>query len=111
MDLRYNMIIANGRNITPDVAFCKYNPKTKKYDVRFNNGKVFSYNYKSISWLREPKTLNPSDYRIFHGNRKLTEINEINKFNDGHDEYWHICFKNGRQYALNRNDLKLTLPV
>lgn len=43
LNTKSNMIIANGRIVTPDIKFCNYNNTTHKYDITFNNGKVYSY--------------------------------------------------------------------
>ena len=42
------MIFVKGEIKTAEIAFCTYNPDTKKWDVRFTNGKKYSYAYGKI---------------------------------------------------------------
>lgn len=107
MNPRQNMIIANGKNITSDVVFCKYNSQIKKYDIKFKTGKIYSYGYNNVTWMREPKTLNPSDFRIVHEKKELFGISEIFVFEDGNCKYWHICFENGSERDYEESTLKI----
>jgi len=101
------MIIANGKNITPDVVFCQYNPQTRKYDIKFKTGKTYAYGYNNVTWMREPKVLNPSDLRIVHDTKELFGITEIFVFGDGDNKYWHVCFKNGSERDYEESTLKI----
>ena len=64
MNTRKQMLIAKGEIITPKVKFCNYNKSTGKWDIVFNNGKKFSYNYNNVSFLTEPEVLNPALHKI-----------------------------------------------
>lgn len=39
MNTRYNMIFIRGEIKTAEVMVCNFNADTKKWDVKFNNGK------------------------------------------------------------------------
>ncbi len=45
MNTKQNMIIVNQTNrvITSDIAWCNYNSESHKYDIKFNNGKIYNY--------------------------------------------------------------------
>ncbi len=105
MNLTQNMIIANGRIITPKVKSCKYNKGTQKWDVTFTEGKTYSYNYNNVSWLKDPKVLNPQEYQIATKERELFKISAIYVFKDSYHEYWHICFEDGSFRDYHKDDL------
>ena len=42
MDTRYNMIIIKGEIKTSEIMSCQYNEETKKWDVKFNNEKIYT---------------------------------------------------------------------
>lgn len=50
MNSRDNMIIIKNEIKTPEILSCKYNADTKKMDVKFNNGKTYSYAYLNVQW-------------------------------------------------------------
>lgn len=102
MNVRKNMIIANDRIITPDIQWLAYNSQSGKYDIHFNNGKLYSYNYSSIVWLKNPTALNPALCRITHKGRELFKIAAIYVFEGSSAEYWHVCFENGSERDYNK---------
>ncbi|MDK9711133.1 AAA domain-containing protein, partial [Acidaminobacter sp.] len=108
MNTNSNMLLHKGRDISADVKFCTYNPKTKKYDVTFLNGKEFSYNYSSLLRLRDPKALNPANIRIEYNGCELNDICSIQVFSEPSIEFWRIRFIDGRVGSYNRTDLKVT---
>ena len=103
------MIIANGKNITADAFSCKFNNITQKYDVKFNSGKVYSYNYESIVWLKNPEILNPLNFRIIYDKKELFDISGIYVFRDGYRKYWHIYFSNGSERDCEDSLLKIAV--
>lgn len=110
MNTRQNMIIDNQTNrvITSDIAWCNYNSESHKYDIKFNNGKIYNYSYSRINWLKNPKVLNPGMYQISHSGKELFGITAIYVFEDGPKRYWHICYENGSERDYSESDLKIT---
>lgn len=102
------MIIIKGENKTSEVKFCKYNRETKKWDVEFCNGKIYPYAYQSVEWLRDPAVLNPKMYRICQGRQELRDIQIIYAFKGQCEEYWHICFDDGRERDYAKSNLTIT---
>ncbi|MFA6844458.1 MAG: AAA domain-containing protein [Sphaerochaetaceae bacterium] len=108
MNLHENLIIANDRVITTDVKFCKFNLQTNKYEITFNSGKKYSYNHNSVTWLKNPKVLNPANYEIAHGKTPLFGIDAIYDFENDRYQCWHICFDNGNERDYGKNSLHIT---
>ena len=108
MNQKSHLILNNGKDITADVMFCKYNQGTRKYDVTFQSEKVYSYNYTSIEWIREPKAINPALVRIIHREQDLFKVQEIYVFHAEADDYWHICFSNNSARTYPKRELKIT---
>ena len=104
MNLRQNMIIANGKIITTDVVFCKYNPQTHKYDIEFKTGKTYSYGYHNVKWLKDPESIDPSCFKIKHHGKDLFGISEILIFGA---HYWHVCFQSGKEKDYERESLQI----
>ena len=55
------MIIIKGEIKTREIVSCQYNRNTKKWDVEFNNGKKYSYNYLNVEKLKEPQIVKYCD--------------------------------------------------
>ena len=80
MNTRDNMIFVKGEIKTAEIAFCTYNPDTKKWDVRFTNGKKYSYAYGNIVWLNNPTSLDPKAFHINRNGYEFSGITEIYEF-------------------------------
>ena len=107
MNTRNNMVIAKGKIVTSDIKFCKYNEQTRKYDIVFNNGKQFSYNFNNVVFLKDPEVLNVSLYKVEHLGKELFDISAIYLFRHNYNAYWHICFNNGSERDYNESDLHI----
>lgn len=64
MNTRYYMVIIKGEIKTSEIMSCVYNKDNHKWDVKFNNGKIYSYAYLNVEKLIEPDVLNPDMYHI-----------------------------------------------
>lgn len=107
MNTKYEMILIKGRIRTADVESCVYDQDTQKWDVKFNNGKIYSYGYVNVEKLTEPAVLNPDRYRISREGKKFFDIRAIYEFKSKEKIYWHICFGDGseRDYCYNGLDV------
>ena len=76
-------------------------------DVKFNNGKTYSYAYLNVEKLTDPEVLNPNMYRISREGREFFAVNAIYVFRSGSESYWHICFGDGSERDYRRNDLHI----
>ena len=91
------MVIIKGEIKTSEIMSCGYNRNTKKWDVKFNNGKTYSYAYLNVEKLTDPEVLNPNMYRISREGREFFDVNAIYVFRSGSESYWHICFGDGSE--------------
>ncbi len=64
------MVIVKGVIKTSEIMSCEYNSNTHKWDVKFNNGKTYSYAYSNVEKLIEPNVLDPRMYIISRGDNK-----------------------------------------
>lgn len=107
MDTRYNIIIIKGEIKTSEIISCGYNMDTKKWDVKFSNGKMYSYGYSNVKWLKDPEVLNPNMYRISREGRDFFDITAIYVFKSTNDPYWHICFGDGSEREYRQSELNI----
>ena len=77
MNTRCYMVIIKGEIKTSEIMSCGYNRNTQKWDVKFNNGKTYSYAYLNVEKLTDPEVLNPNLYRISREGRELFDVNAI----------------------------------
>lgn len=104
------MIIIKGEIQISDVMSCVYNRDTKKWEVKFNNEKTYSYAYLNVEKLTNPVVLNPNMYRISREGREFFDIKGIYEFrskNMANEFYWHICFDDGSERDYRRSDLHI----
>lgn len=107
MNTRYYMVIIKGKIKTSEVMSCVYNRNTKKWDVKFNTGKMYSYAYFNVEKLAEPDVLNPNMYRISRDGREFFDIKAMYVFRSTNESYWHICFGDGSERDYRRSDLHI----
>ena len=100
LNTRNNMVIAKGKIVTSDIKFCKYNEQTRKYDIVFNNGKQFSYNFNNVVFLKAPEVLNVSLYKVEHLGKELFDISAI-----------YVCLKTDNFCLLLRLKKHLSLNL
>ena len=108
MNTRYYMVIIKGEIKTSEIMSCVYNRNTKKWDVKFNTGKTYSYAYLNVEKLTEPDVLNPNMYRISREGREFFDIRAIYVFRSAYESYWHICFGDGSERDYRQSDLHIT---
>lgn len=107
MNTRYYMVIIKGEIKTSEVMSCKCNSDSQKWDVKFNNGKTYSYANLNVEKLTEPEVLNPNMYRISKEGREFFDIRAIYVFRSGCESYWHICFGDGSERDYRQSDLHI----
>lgn len=111
MNTKYNMVIIKDEIKTSEIMSCIYNSYTKKWDVKFNNGKTYSYGYQNLEKLTKPLVLNPNMYRIKRERQELFDIIAIYVFEGIKDSYWHICFADGSERDYSQKELDITKSI
>ena len=107
MNTRYYMVIIKGKIKTSEIMSCVYNRDTQKWDVKFNNGKTYSYAYSNVELLKDPQVLNSEMYRISREGREFFNIRAIYVFRSVYESYWHICFGDGSERDYCQRDLHI----
>lgn len=107
MDTRYYMVIIKGEIKTSEVISCVYDRMIRKWDVKFNNGRVYSYAYENVEKITNPTVLNTNMYRIGRAGRMFFDIEAIYVFETKNKSYWHICFKDGSERDYCKTDLQI----
>lgn len=107
MNTRYYMVIIKGEIKTSEIMSCGYNRNNQKWDVKFNNGKTYSYAYLNVEKLTDPEVLNPNMYRISREGREFFDVNAIYVFRSRYESYCHICFGNGSERDYHRSELNI----
>lgn len=64
MDTTKYMVIAKGEVITKKVVSCVINSDTKKYDITFDTGKIYSYTKQNVLFMKNPMILDPRNFSI-----------------------------------------------
>lgn len=107
MNTKYYMVIIKGEIKISKIMSYVYNRDSQKWDVKFNNGKIYSYAFSNVEKLAEPDVLNPNLYHISREGREFFDIQAIYEFRNGCESYWHICFGDGSERDYRRSDLHI----
>ena len=107
MNTREYMILIKDEIKTSEIRSCNYNREIQKWDIKFNNGKVYSYAYPNVKKLTDPTVLNPNMYHVGREGREFFDISAIYVFKNGVESYWHICFGDGSERDYRQDDLHI----
>ena len=105
MDGKQTQIIAKGIIVTDRVLYCRYNPSTDQWDIRFKNGRAFHYARQNVVVLEHPELINHEDYQIRNQRSLLNNISAIYQFRHPSWVVEHICFESGYEHSYFRNEL------
>ena len=105
----YVLLIIKGENKTSQIKSYQYNSTTKKWDIVFNNGRLYSYAYENVVKLEYKDKINPADVQITHRNHHLVNIKYIWIFRDKNSryEYWKIRFNNDSESVYDKKNLEV----
>ena len=107
MNAKYNMILIKGEIKTSEITSCQYKEDTGKWDVKYKNGKTYSYAYPNVEKLENPVVLDPNKYRISREGHAFFDVVAIYEFRGSSGSYWHICFGDGHERDYRRSDLNI----
>lgn len=94
MDTTRYMVVAKGEVITKKVVSCIINSDTKKYDITFDTGKIYSYIKQNVLFMKNPMILDPINFLLETKDGKhLAEIKWIYEFIGKGQSYWHLEFE------------------
>lgn len=90
MNFEDNLILAKGKDITASISSCVYSPQTNKYEVVFESGETYSYNWNSILWIKKTGSIDPAMVRVNYRNKPLKNIKQISVFAGPDTKYFRI---------------------
>jgi superfamily I DNA and/or RNA helicase len=97
-----NLILVKSEDKTASIGFCKYD--NGKWMVKYeNNNKVYTYSFDNITWLRNPKMINPENCIIYENHHPITGIVKILDFGD----YIKLLFKTGFKKIYKRTQITI----
>lgn len=107
MNTKRNMIIIKNEIKTQKIRSCQYNKDSHKWDVTYTDGKIYSYAYPNVEWLKEPTVLNPAMYRISRLGKEFYDVEAIYEFYSqrNFEAYWHVCFRDGVERDYEKSEL------
>ncbi|TCT15498.1 superfamily I DNA and/or RNA helicase [Natranaerovirga pectinivora] len=101
MNVERHLILAKGQDKTEEIKKCIYDKG--KWQVTFNDNKVWSYGYNNIKWLKDPIIINHENYFVYDNDQPLTGIGKILDFGD----YYRIIYKSGYKKIFPRRSIVL----
>lgn len=99
MNTERNLILIKGKDKTEEVTYCSY--YGGKYEVQFNNNKVYSYNYNNLQWIKDPTEFNPETTILYENNQPISGVVKILKF----EKYIKVFFKTGFKKLCHENSV------
>lgn len=109
MDLSRHFILLNGEPKTLQIDSIERNG-VNGYRVRFkNNGKSYNYGSDKVTWLRNPKWIDPTHCRVFIGSSLQNNVREVWQFAYGMKCYWRIVHNNG--YVQDVDESKINIAT
>lgn len=103
MNIEKNLLLIKDEDKTEKVTYCKYNNVTKKYDVTFNGGKVYSYNYNNVTWISNAKEISIENKAIYENNKPLVTVKKVISF----DNYIRVIHNNGYNKLYKRSEITI----
>lgn len=107
IDTSENLIIIKGQIKTAEIESCQMN--ANNYSITFrNSASTYSYKEENVIWLTQPDKPDPNNYQIASKGRILSNIESLSVFHNRSRSYWHIRFRNGKEYDYKGEDLHIT---
>ena len=101
------MIVIKGMIKNNEVKSCEYNVDTEKWEVTYNNGKVYLYSHSNVEYLEKYHFLDISRYKISKNGKVFFGIKYIYVFDGVMDRYWRIIFNEGIVREYRQSDLNI----
>ena len=103
------MIIIDGKIVTNEISYCKYNEKNRTYRIKYKGSPSF-YNFFAwrVEFITNPDILNPYDYRFYviKSKKLLPNVQWVYEFKSIGKSYYHVIFNKGRSFDFDSHQLK-----
>lgn len=101
MNVEKHLILVKGEDRTEAISYCTY--ENGKWQVDFGNGKIYSYNYANVQWLKDPVSYDPSMTVVYHKNQPQYGVDKILDFG----KYIRLCYSRGYNKVYPQSELKV----
>lgn len=108
MDENNYLIIVKGENKTKEICFCNYNKQTNKVDIKYNNGRKYSYNPPNVKKLIFHKELDHQNYIISTNDKILCNIKKLYIYKDKKNTIYSIYFNNKQKELYENSQIIIT---
>ena len=101
MNTDMHLILVKGEEKTESISSCLY--EDGKWQITFERGKTYSYNYLNVQWLKNPVLLDAATTIVYMHSQPVSGIAKIFDFGD----YIRICFVTGYKKVYSRQEITL----
>ena len=102
MDVKHNLIILKGKDITRDLASCVFDEKSGKWKITYvSSRKIYSANRENLEYYQNPTSILPDAIAVYLKGQLLTNIDTILDFGP----YIRVVFQLGSQAIYRRDEL------
>lgn len=101
MNTDMHLILVKGEDKTESISSCLY--EDGKWQITFERGKTYSYNYFNVQWLKNPVLLDSATTIVYMHSQPVSGIAKIFDFGD----YIRICFVTGYKKVYSRQEITL----
>ena len=107
MDSKKQMVIIDNKIETKNILLCEFNEQSSKWSIKYvNSNKLYYFSKNRIFLLQNPKILTENDYYFYLDNKLNNEIKEIYEFEGSDKFYYHVIFKNDKNFDCDDKRLK-----
>ena len=79
------------------------------WTVKFSTSqRIFNYNKSRLLYLTNPISVDLIEKGLYIKNRRITNVSELLKFDDGNHVFYHVIYNNGFTENLDGNDVYVT---
>ena len=102
IDIYNDLIIVKGHDKTAEIANWQYDSGCIL--IQYTQGsQTYRYNSSNVSFYKDPKELNPRDYRVLRNGQILSNVVRIQQF----ELHVRVFYNNGYQEAFRREEVAL----
>ena len=102
ISLEQNLILVKGQDKTADIV--KWENDSGRIAITFtSSNQVYRYSPSNVQFFKNPKQINPMDFRVLKGGQVLTNVVGIQQF----EHHVRVSYKNGYRETFERNRIAL----
>ena len=78
LNIEKHLILVKNEDKTQEISYCKR--EGNKYNISFDQGKIYSYGCYNVQWFSNPTILDPSGTVIYQDNMPVSGVEKIFDF-------------------------------